>query len=103
MEPSLERRSRPWVPAVFAVSAVVGIGLFLIPAFVIRPFRYQSPRALWFALALRQHAAWGTLVAAAVCIVLGLRTWTRVNRWGKLLLAAALVLGGFFRVLARRT
>jgi hypothetical protein len=102
MEPSFERRSRPWIPAVFAVSAVVGIGLFLIPAFVIRPFRYQSPRALLLSLALRQHAAWATLVSAAVCIVLGLRTWTSVNRWwGKPLLAAALVLVAFSAVMAR--
>ena len=101
MEPSLEPRSRPWIRAVFAVSAVVGIGLFLIPAFVIRPFRYQSPRALWFSLALRQHAAWGTLVAAAVCIGLALATWTRVNKWGKTSLAAALVLVAFSAVMAR--
>jgi hypothetical protein len=101
MEPSFERRSRPWITAVFAVSAVVGISLFLIPAFVIRPFRYQSARALWFSLALRQHAAWGTLAAAVVCIVLALRTWTSVNRGGKTLLAAALVLVTFSAVMAR--
>jgi hypothetical protein len=101
MEPWLERRSRPWIPAVFAVSAVVGIGLFLIPAFVIRPFRYQSPRALWFSLALRQHAAWGTLVGAAVCIGLALATWTSASKWGKTLLAAALVLVAFSAVMAR--
>jgi hypothetical protein len=101
MEPWLERRSRPWIPAVFAASAVVGIGLFLIPAFVIRPFRYQSPRALWFSLALRQHAAWGTLVGAAVCIGLALATWTSANKWGKTLLAAALVLVAFSAVMAR--
>jgi len=100
MEPWLERRSRPWIPAVFAASAVVGIGLFLIPAFVIRPFRYQSPRALWFSLALRQHAAWGTLVGAAVCIGLALATWTSANKWGKTLLAAALVLVAFSAVMA---
>src|ERR1700730_2245529 len=101
MEPWLEHRSRPWIRAVFAVSAVVGIGLFLIPAFVIRPFHYQSPRALWFSLALRQHAAWGTLVGAAVCIGLALATWTSANKWGKTLLAAALVLVAFSAVMAR--
>src|ERR1700730_9457836 len=101
MEPWLEHRSRPWIRLGFAVSAAVSIGLFLIPAFVIRPFRYQSPRALWFSLALRQHAAWGTLVAASVCIVLALRTWTSVNKWGKTLLAAALVLVAFSAVMAR--
>jgi hypothetical protein len=77
------------------------MSLFLIPAFVIRPFRYQSARALWFSLALRQHAAWGTLAAAVVCIVLALRTWTSVNRGGKTLLAAALVLVTFSAVMAR--
>jgi hypothetical protein len=101
MEPSLEHRSRPWIRVAFAASAVVSIGLFLIPAFVIQPFRYQSPRALWFSLALRQHAAWGTLVAAAVSIVLALATWPSVNKWGKTLLAAALVLVAISAVMAR--
>jgi Protein of unknown function (DUF3179) len=101
MEPALKHRSRPWIRLAFAASAVVSIGLFLIPAFVIRPFRYQSPRALWFSLALRQHAAWGTLVAAAVCIVLALARWTSVNKWGKTLWAAALVLVAFSAVMAR--
>src|ERR1700680_4213134 len=101
MEPSLEHRSGPWIRVAFAVSAVVSIGLFLIPAFVIRPFRYQSPRALWFSLALRQHAAWETLVAAAVCIVLALATCTSVNKRGKTLLAAALVLVASSAVMAR--
>jgi hypothetical protein len=101
MEPWFEHRSRPWIRVAFAISAVVSIALFLIPAFVIRPFRYQSPRALWFSLALRQHAAWGTLVAAAVCVVLALRTWTSVNKWGKTLLAAAVVLVTFSAVMAR--
>jgi hypothetical protein len=101
MEPWFEHRSRPWIRVAFAVSAVVSIGLFLIPAFVIRPFRYQSPRALWFSLALRQHAAWGTLVAAAICVVLALRTWTSVNQWGKTILAATVVLVAFSAVMAR--
>ena len=101
MEPALQHRSLQWTWAVFAVSAVVGIGLFFIPAFIIRPFRYQSPRALWFSLALRQHAAWGTLVAAVVCVVLALAMWTSVNKWGKKLLIAAMGLVAFSAVMAR--
>ena len=85
----------------FAVSALAGIGLFFVPAFIIRPFRYQAPRALSLALALRQRAPWGTLAAALVCLVLVVALWGAANRWRKIVLALAMVLVTFSAVMAR--
>ena len=58
---------------IFWVLVVVGIALFFVPAFIIRPFRYQSPGALHLALVFRQLAPIGTILAA--CGVLGLAVW----------------------------
>ena len=52
---------------------VAGVALFFVPAFIIRPFRYQSPSARRGALVFRQIAPIGTIVAA--CGVVGLTVW----------------------------
>jgi hypothetical protein len=57
----------------FGSLVVVGVGLFFVPAFIIRPFRYQSPSALQTALIFRQMAPIGTILAA--CAVLALVAW----------------------------
>jgi len=62
-----------WFWLVFAGLVVVGVGLFFVPAFIIRPFRYQSPGALQTALVFRQLAPVGTILAA--CAVLALAAW----------------------------
>lgn len=61
--------------AIFFVSAAAAIALFVIPTFIIRPFRQQTPRALWLAMALRQHAPLLTLLAAALCFGLAVAIW----------------------------
>jgi len=58
---------------VFWLLVLIGFALFLVPAFIIRPFRYQSPGALHLALVFRQLAPMGTVLAA--CGVLGLALW----------------------------
>ena len=70
-----------WV--IFSLSAAASVGLFFIPAFIIRPFRYQSPRALGLALVLRQRAPLGTLIAGSLCVVLAFALWRRADRWRK--------------------
>ena len=69
----------------FWLSALVTIGLFLIPAFIIRPFSYQNPRALWVAMALKQWAPILTVITAAFCIVSGYALWTRLRGWRRIL------------------
>src|ERR1700682_4977153 len=100
MQPSSARLFRGlWT--LFAASSLACIGLFFVPAFIIRPFRYQSPRALSLALVLRQRAPLGTLVAAFICLLLALALWRLARRWQKVVLAVAMVLVAFSTVMAR--
>ncbi len=85
----------------FAVSALAAIALFFIPAFIIRPFGHQTPSALAVAMALRQRAPWGTVLAAICCLILVLALWGAANRWRKVVLAVVMVLVAFSTVMAR--
>jgi len=93
------RRIIPW--SLFAASAVVGFGLFFIPVFIIRPFRQQTPGALGLAMALRQRAPLGTLIAALVCLVFALGLWSAVNKWRKIVVATVMALVVFSAVMSR--
>jgi hypothetical protein len=99
MQSSSDDRGFLWF--VFAASAAVAIGLFFVPAFVIRPFTHQSPTGLALAMALRQRAPWGTLAAALVSLVFALVLWRASNRWRKIVLAVVMVLVGFSAVMSR--
>lgn len=97
----MDSSSRRWLNAGFAISAVVGTAFFFIPAFIIRPFRYQSRGGLILAMSLRQHAPLVTAVCAMMCFLLTLPLWPGPGRWRKAGLAAALVLVSFSAVMAR--
>jgi bacteriorhodopsin len=94
-------RSSPWVWAAFAVCSVCAIGLFFIPAFIIRPFRYQAPRALWLAMLLRQRAPTCTLIAAVACLLSAIALWRTSDRWRKSVLALTLLIVCFSAAMAR--
>jgi len=79
----------------------MAFGLFFVPAFVIRPFRHQAPRALMIAMALRQRAPLGTLIAALACFSLAFVLWRAVGLWRKALLVLALLPVTFATVMAR--
>jgi uncharacterized protein DUF3179 len=85
----------------FAASAVVAIGLFFVPAFIIRPFTHQTPTGLALAMALRQRAPWGTLAAALLCLILAPVLWSAARRWRKIVLALVMVLVAFAAVMSR--
>lgn len=88
-----------WV--IFIISALAGIGLFFIPAFIIRPFTHQSAAGLALAMALRQRAPSGTLAAALVCLFSVLILWDVSTKWRKVALASAMVLVTFSAVMSR--
>jgi len=69
--------------------------------FVIRPFRHQAPRALLLAMAIRQRAPLGTLIAALACFVLAFALWRTASRWRKILLGLTMLLVAFSSVMAR--
>ncbi len=95
----MNRKTNLWIA--FSICALVSIALFFIPAFIIRPFRYQAPRALLVAMALRQRAPLGTLIAALACFVFALALWKGANRWRKSALVLTLIVVSFSAVMAR--
>jgi hypothetical protein len=99
MQLSSDRRTLPWF--LFALSALSAIGFFFIPAFIIRPFTYQSPKGLALAMALRQRAPWGSLAAAVLCLAIALVLWHAASRWRKAVLALVMVLVVFSAVMSR--
>jgi hypothetical protein len=80
---------------IFWTLVAIGGALFFVPAFIIRPFRYQSPGALHLALVFRQLAPVGTILAACGVVALAACAWREANRLPKILMALAglLVLG----------
>ena len=86
---------------VFCVSAIVAIGFFFIPAFIIRPFTHQSVSGLAWAMALRQSAPLPTLIAALVCVALALLLWDSGNLRRKIVLSCIVVLVLFSAVMSR--
>jgi hypothetical protein len=80
---------------------LASIGLFFIPAFIIRPFSYQAPRALVVAMALRQRAPLGTLLAGFACFALAFALWRTIGWWRRTLLVLTLVVVTFSAVMAR--
>lgn len=99
MSSLIARRLFLWL--LFLASSLAGVGLFFIPAFIIRPFSHQTSAGLTLAMALRQRAAWGTLAAGAICLVLALILWGIARPWGKVALASVAVLVLFSAVMAR--
>jgi hypothetical protein len=94
-------RSSGWLWTAFTACALVTIGLFFIPAFIIRPFTHQAPRALSLAMALRQRAPLPTLIAALACLLFVLALWRTVGIWRKVLLAVTMLVVTFSAVMAR--
>jgi hypothetical protein len=75
--------------------------LFFIPAVVIRPFRYQSPKALAVAMAVRQEAPLWSVVVVGVCLGLTLTLWPRISHWKKALLLLGMLIVSASAVMSR--
>ena len=89
----------PWL--VFAGVVCITLALFLVPAFIIQPFRYESPRELILAMAVRQQAPFWTLMTAGASFVLAVSLWWRISRWKKAVLVFGLCLASGAAVMAR--
>jgi muconolactone delta-isomerase len=96
-----QRQASPGLWPAFTLSALTAITLFFVPFFIIHPFRYQAPRALLLAMAFRQRAPLGTLVAALACLALATVLWRTTGRWRKVLIAVTLIVVAFSAVMAR--
>jgi len=93
------RRNVLWF--LFVPAAFVCVAWFFIPAFIIRPFRHQTPSALTLAMALRQRAPEVTLAAAVVSLALALILWGAASKSRKFLLACVMVVVAFAAVMSR--
>ena len=65
-------------------SALAAIGLFFVPAFIIRPFTHQSARGIMLAMAVRDRAPLGTLIAAVLFLSLTLLLWRNARLWRRI-------------------
>jgi hypothetical protein len=108
------RRGYLWV--LFLVSALVALALFFIPAIIIQPFKHQTPFGLALAIALRDRAPWGTLVAGLVALAFAVVLWRSLDQdvqgsarpwwrtstlWCKVALSSVMVLVVFSTVMSR--
>ena len=91
-EIQLARKNTFALAVMFALTVCIGLSLFLAPALIIRPFRFQSARALNFAMAVRQHAPIWSLAIAAGSVILAAILWRQVSLWKKVLLGAGICL-----------
>jgi hypothetical protein len=86
---------------VFAGLVCVTVALFLFPAIIIQPFRFQSPRWLIRAIAVRQQAPFWTGLTAAGASLAALLLWWRISRWKKAALITGLCCAFTAAVMAR--
>jgi Protein of unknown function (DUF3179) len=102
----MQSASRPhgslWLLFLFSAFALACIGLFAVPAFIIRPFTHQTSAGLMLAMAIRQRAPWGTLLLAVVCLAFVLVLWRTSNWWRKIVLSVVMLLVAFSAVMARQ-
>lgn len=71
---------------------VVCLLLFMIPAYVIRPFRHQTANALSIAIRVKWIAPTLSLVLCAGALALGVFVWRRFGIAGRVMTAMALLL-----------
>jgi hypothetical protein len=84
-----------------ALLTIAGVSLFLLPAFVIRPFRYQSASALSLAIRVQWIAPTLTAVACVAVLALGLSLWRGRSRMARAGLVAAMALSAASAIMAR--
>jgi hypothetical protein len=95
----MTKRTFIWI--LWAISALVTIGLFFIPALIIQPFKHQSARGIVVAMAVKDRAPVGTLIAALIFLLLTVVLWNGSNLWRRIGIGLAFVLVAFSTVMAR--
>ena len=85
----------------FLLSVLATLAVFFIPAYIIQPFRYESPRGLWWAMAIRHHAPFGSLLGVCFTLLLAWIIWYATGRGGKFFLVAGFLLAAGSAVLCR--
>ncbi len=85
----------------FFLCVLTAIAFFFVPAFIIRPFRYQAPRALLLAMTLRHWSPLVTLATGITSFVLAAWMWKTARTGRRIVIGIALALVSFSAVMAR--
>jgi Protein of unknown function (DUF3179) len=88
-----------WV--ILGLLTFVCVALFMIPAFVIRPFTHQSARGLWLAIAVKRVAPILSVVALLGLLIVSARLWRRSSLWLRAAIVPALLLSLCATVMVR--
>ena len=87
---------------VLVLLAIFSLSLFLMPAFIIRPFRHQSESALALAIAVKRVAPALTLAALVGVLALGWRLWRNSSRGLRAGIVTVLVFSAASAVMVRQ-
>jgi hypothetical protein len=82
--------------------AILSLCLFLIPAFVIRPFRHQSETALGLAIAVKRIAPALTIATLTGVLALSVQLWRSSSRLLRTGVVTGLVLSAASAVMVRQ-
>ena len=91
-----------WLALLLAMSALASLALFLIPAYVIRPFRYQSKNALSLAIDVKWIAPTLTVILSIAVLILAIRLWRGSSALVKTLAVVALLVSIGSAVMVRQ-
>jgi hypothetical protein len=88
-----------WVAV--GLPTLVNLALFFFPAFIIRPFKYQSRTGLMSAIHVKQIAPMVTLILAAGVLFLAVKLWRESSRLARTGLVLAVTLSVAAAVMVR--
>jgi hypothetical protein len=97
-----EHRGISLLMGLLALLVLFSLGLFLIPAFVIRPFRHQSESALALAIAVKRVAPALSVAALVAVLALCARLWNGSSKLIRGGVVTALLLSAASAVMVRQ-
>ena len=103
MNQAINRSTNRWTGLLLALLALFSLSLFMIPAYVIRPFTHQSAAGLRLAIAVKRIAPLLTLAALAGVLALGMASVAEISSWGlRTGIVVALILSTLSAVMVRQ-
>lgn len=91
-----------WLLGLLGLLALFSLSLFLIPAYVIRPFTHQSEEGLRLAIAVKRIAPVLTVAAVVGVLALGARLWRSSSKLLRTGMVAAVMLSAASAVMVRQ-
>jgi hypothetical protein len=83
------RRKRMWLLLLLLIAAVVAV--VLIPAFLIVPFKAQTPRVLAFSYVMRSWSPWLTVFGSLIILTLLIGLWPNGHWWSRIFMVILLL------------